>query len=169
MVQLSHPYMTNGKTIALMIWTSVGKVISLEFNTLSRFVIAFLFYYLFFKFMISLQSWFDFWHTSAWINHRCTDIPSLLNLPPTSCPFPPLGYYRALVSVPWVIQQIAIGYYVHMLVYMHPCCFSIHLTLSLFSPTLVRKSVLYVCVSIAALQIKFISIIFLDSMYIYMH
>ena len=42
MVQLSHPYMTNGKTIALTIWTFVGKVMSLLFNILSRFVIAFL-------------------------------------------------------------------------------------------------------------------------------
>ena len=42
MVQLSHPYMTTGKTTALTIWTFVSKVISLLFNTLSRFVIAFL-------------------------------------------------------------------------------------------------------------------------------
>ena len=42
MVQLSHPYMTTGKTMALTIWIFVGKVISLLFNTLSRFVIAFL-------------------------------------------------------------------------------------------------------------------------------
>ena len=42
MVQLSHPYMTTGKTIALTVWTFVGKVMSLLFNTLSRFVIAFL-------------------------------------------------------------------------------------------------------------------------------
>ena len=42
MVQLSHPYMTTGKTIALSRWTFVGKVTSLLFNTLSRFVIAFL-------------------------------------------------------------------------------------------------------------------------------
>ena len=41
MVQLSHPYMTTGKTIALTIWTFVGKVISLLFNTLFRVVIAF--------------------------------------------------------------------------------------------------------------------------------
>ena len=41
MVQLSHPYMTTGKTIALTRWTFVGKVISLLF-ILSRFVIAFL-------------------------------------------------------------------------------------------------------------------------------
>ena len=42
MVQLSHPYMTTGKTIALSIWTFVGKVMSLLFNMLSRFIIAFL-------------------------------------------------------------------------------------------------------------------------------
>ena len=42
MVQLSHLYMTTGKTIALTIQTFVGKVTSLLFNTLSRFVIALL-------------------------------------------------------------------------------------------------------------------------------
>ena len=41
-VRLWHPYMTTGKTIALTRQTSVGKVMSLLFNTLSRFVIAFL-------------------------------------------------------------------------------------------------------------------------------
>ena len=41
-VQLSHPYMTTGKTIALTIQTFVAKVMSLLFNTLSRFGIAFL-------------------------------------------------------------------------------------------------------------------------------
>ena len=40
-VQLSHPYMTTGKTIALTRWTFVGKVISLLFNMLSRLVITF--------------------------------------------------------------------------------------------------------------------------------
>ena len=38
MVQLSHPYMTTGKTIALTIWTFVSKVMSLLFNMLSIFV-----------------------------------------------------------------------------------------------------------------------------------
>ena len=42
MVQLSHFYMTTGKTIALTVWTFVSKVMSLVFNMLSRFVIAFL-------------------------------------------------------------------------------------------------------------------------------
>ena len=40
-VQLSHPYMTTGKTIALTMWTFVSKVMSLLLNTLSRLVIAF--------------------------------------------------------------------------------------------------------------------------------
>ena len=41
-VQLSHPYMTTGKTIALTGWTFVGKVMSLLFNMLSRLVVTFL-------------------------------------------------------------------------------------------------------------------------------
>ena len=41
-VQLSHPYMTTGKTITLTRWTFVDKVMSLLFNMLSRLVITFL-------------------------------------------------------------------------------------------------------------------------------
>ena len=41
-VQLSHPYMTTGKTIALTRWMFVGKVMSLLFNMLSRLIITFL-------------------------------------------------------------------------------------------------------------------------------
>ena len=41
-VQLSHPYMTTGKTIALTRWTFIGTVMSLLFNMLSRLVIIFL-------------------------------------------------------------------------------------------------------------------------------
>ena len=42
MVQMSHTYMTTGKTIAFTIWTFEGKVTSLLFNIPSRFVIVFL-------------------------------------------------------------------------------------------------------------------------------
>ena len=42
MVQLSHPYMTTGEAISLTIWIFFGKVMSLLFNMLSRFVIVFL-------------------------------------------------------------------------------------------------------------------------------
>ena len=41
-VQLSHPYMTTGKTLVLTIWTFFGKILSLVFNMLSRLVTAFL-------------------------------------------------------------------------------------------------------------------------------
>ena len=41
-VQLLHPYMTTGKTIALTRWTFVGKIMSLFFNMLTKFVVAFL-------------------------------------------------------------------------------------------------------------------------------
>ena len=41
-IQLSHPYMTSGKIIALTRWTFIGKVMSLLFNMLSRLIIAFL-------------------------------------------------------------------------------------------------------------------------------
>ena len=41
-VQLSHPYMTSGKAIALTRWTFIGKVISLLFNVLCRWVVTFL-------------------------------------------------------------------------------------------------------------------------------
>ena len=43
MVELSHPFMTIGKTTTLTMWTFVGKVVSLLFNMLSGFVIAFFF------------------------------------------------------------------------------------------------------------------------------
>ena len=42
MVQLSHLYMTTGKATVLILWTFVGKVMFLLFNTLSRFAITFL-------------------------------------------------------------------------------------------------------------------------------
>ena len=42
MVELSHPYVTTGKAIALTVWIFVGKVMSLLFNMLSRLVITFL-------------------------------------------------------------------------------------------------------------------------------
>ena len=60
MVQLSHPYMTTGKTIALMIWTFFGKVMSLLFNTLSWFVIAFLPRSKSFNFVIAVTIHSDF-------------------------------------------------------------------------------------------------------------
>ena len=57
LVQVSHPYMINGKTIALTVWTFVSKVTSLLLNTLSRFVVAFLLRSLL---ILWLQSWLDY-------------------------------------------------------------------------------------------------------------
>ena len=60
MVQLSHPYMTTGKTIALTRWTFVGKIMSLLSNMLSRFLIAFLPRQASFNFMAAVTICSDF-------------------------------------------------------------------------------------------------------------
>ena len=71
-IQLSHPYMTTGKTIALTRWTFVGKVMSLLFNMLSRFVITFLSrkksckHQQIHNFKITQQSWLVDWLILYW-------------------------------------------------------------------------------------------------------
>ena len=62
MVELSHPFMTIGKTTTLTMWTFVGKVVSLLFNMLSGFVIAFFFFMeqLSFTFMTAVTIHSDF-------------------------------------------------------------------------------------------------------------
>ena len=60
MIQLSHPYMTTRKTIALTIWTFVGKVMSLLFNMLPRFVMAFLLRSKYLNFMAAVTICSDF-------------------------------------------------------------------------------------------------------------
>ena len=60
MIQLSHPYMTTGKTIALTIWTIVSKVMSLLFNMLARLVIAFFKKQMSFNFMAAVTTCSDF-------------------------------------------------------------------------------------------------------------
>ena len=57
MVQLSHPYMTTGKTIVLTDWTFLNKVMSLFFNILSRLVIAFL---------LRSKCFFNLWCQHLW-------------------------------------------------------------------------------------------------------
>ena len=59
-VQLSHPYMTTGKTITLTRWTFVGKAMSLFFNILSKLVIAFLPRQVSFTFMVLVTIRSDF-------------------------------------------------------------------------------------------------------------
>ena len=60
-VQLSHPYKTTGKTIALTMRTFVGKVMSLLFNVLSRFVITFFAGSMHLNFMAAVTIHSDFW------------------------------------------------------------------------------------------------------------
>ena len=85
MVQLLHPYMTTEKTIALTIWTFVSKVISLLFNMLSGFVIAFLPRSK--SFLLSwLQSLYNVQHSKVFPHIFISN--SLPPLPPKSDLFP---------------------------------------------------------------------------------
>ena len=73
-VQLSHPYMTAGKAIALTRWTFVNKVMSLLLNTLCRFVIAFLprNKYLLISVLKYISLSEGFWKTVIWISVQFT-------------------------------------------------------------------------------------------------
>jgi len=82
----------------------LGTVVvsSLNWESSQRVSVCFFFYIIIFIFnwlMIALQYWFDFCHTSTWISHICTYVPSPLNLPAT-----PLGCYQARVWAPCVKQ-----------------------------------------------------------------
>ena len=97
-VQLSHPYVTTGKTIALTRRTFVGKVMSLLFNMLSRLVITFLprsKHLLISWFIILIISGFRFWTLSAeWPWTSClTSLAQLYRMY-----FPS---YRVLRKVKW--------------------------------------------------------------------
>ena len=69
MVQLSHPYMTTGKTIALTMWTFVSKLLSLLFNTLSRCVIVFFQEQASFNFMAAISICNDFGAQENKVSH----------------------------------------------------------------------------------------------------
>ena len=75
-VQLSHPYMTTKKNIALTRWTFVGKVIFLLFNMLSRFVIAFLSRSKYLNFMAAVTICSDFGTQENKVCH-CFQFPHL--------------------------------------------------------------------------------------------
>ena len=78
--------------------------------------------------------------------------PSWISLPPPALSAPS-RLLQNPVWVAWVLQQISIGYlFICISVWFHSTL-SIHLTLFLFSPTLVHKSVLYVCIFTVALRI----------------
>ena len=77
-VQLSYPYMTTGKTIALTRWTFVGKVMPLFFNTLSRFVIAFISRSKCLNFMVAVTLCSDFGAQENKVCHRFHCFPIYL-------------------------------------------------------------------------------------------
>ena len=79
MVQLSHPYVTTGKTIALTIWTFVSKMMSLFFNNLSRSVIAFLS-----KSKHLLISWLQLLSTVIWEPKKMKSVTAS-TFPPSIC------------------------------------------------------------------------------------
>ena len=88
MIQLSHPYMTAGKIIALTIWTFFGKMVSLLFNTLFSFIVASLP-----KSKCLLISWLQ--------------LPSIMILEPkkiksaTASTFPPSIYHEVMNQMSW--------------------------------------------------------------------
>ena len=137
-----------------------------------------------------LQCYVVFCHTSTWISHRYTYVPSLLSLLPTSHLPPhitPLGCHRALGWAPCIIQQIPPAYVFlhqwaqscltlcdpmdcstpgfHMVMYMFPC-YSLHSSHPLLPP--LGPQVCSLCLHLHCCPAnKLISTIFLDS--IYMH
>ena len=102
--------------------------------------------------IIALQCCIDFCHTSTWISHRYTHVPTLLKLPSSSTPPTPQGCHRALGWAP--LHHTANS---HCLSMLHTVIY-VSLPLSQFvlpfpPSRCVYKSVPYVCVSAAALQI----------------
>ena len=129
---IDNSYMTTGKNITFTIWTFVGKVMSLLFNILYRFVIAFLprskrlfFFYFIFNFILFLNFTILYWfcHILKWIRHRHTRVPhpepsSLL--PPHTIP---LGHPSAPAPS---IQYRASNLYWRLVSYMILYIFQCH-------------------------------------------
>ena len=84
----------------------------------------------------ALQYCVGFCHTSAWLSHKYTYVPSLLNLPPASHPFPPLE----VVIEPWLDFPESYSKF-PLAIYMFPCYY-LHLSPSLSPLPHVHKSVL---------------------------
>ena len=78
MVQLSHLYMTTGKTIALTVWTFVGKVTSLLFNALAMLVMAFLLEASVFNFVAAVTIGSDFGPQENEVSHCFHCLPIYL-------------------------------------------------------------------------------------------
>ena len=114
----------------------------------------FLIYFFYWR-IIALQNFAVFCPISTWISHRYTYIHSLLNLSPISCPIPPLWTdIELLFYFPESYSKLPLAiYFTYGNISLFPC-YSLHTPHSLFPSPHVHKSVLYVCFSIAALQIN---------------
>ena len=130
MVRLSHLYMTTRKNKALTRWTFVGKVISLVFNTLSRFVKAFLprskcrvgffLIFIFTLFYFTILYWFC--HTLTWICHRCTWVSK--HEPPSCLPSHIISLDHPRAPAPSILYpalNIDWRFISYMIVYMFQC------------------------------------------------
>ena len=144
--------------IAGKVWTAFSSLICMDIPRGSSFF--------FFNWRIlSLQCCVGFCHTVMWISHRYTYVPSLLNLPPTSQPFPPLwvftedwfelpeSYRRFPLAILWVVM------------YMFQC-YSLNSSHPLLPPLCPQVCSLCLCLHCYPTN-RFISTIFLDSIYIY--
>ena len=126
-----------------------------------------LFIFIFSWRIIALQYCVCFCHIPTWINHMYTYVPSLLNLPPTSQPIPPLEIVREhhICKHSLLIQLIPIGYLFHIFLHMFPC-HSLHLSHPLFP--LPCPQVCSLCRYLHSCPAnRFISTIFPDSIYMY--
>ena len=113
--------------------------------------------------VIALQYCDGFCHPSTWISHRYTYVPSLLNLPPTFHPIPPLWVVTEhQIWAPCIIQQIPTGYLIlHMIMCMFQCYShkSSHPHLPSLSPKVCPSCLHLLCCPVN----RFISAIFLGS------
>ena len=137
MVQLSHLYTTTGKTIALTIQTFVGKVMSLLFNTLSRFVIAFLpgskhgnpen---------IGKRFHFTLWRLGSGVEESCLQRSLKVHC---TCSFCFHGTRRSPTQSLWpppILAQGALGLLLQMLCHTPPCTFPLYSNPSLMISSL---------------------------------
>ena len=117
MVQLSHPYMTTGKTIALTIHFLILCLVVIGFIPRSKclffFTVTPFFKFIFINWrLITLQYCSGFCHTLTWISHKYTYATSL-KAPSLLYPIP-LLYLSQSRLAPCIIQQIRMGYLLYM-------------------------------------------------------
>ena len=113
--------------------------------------------------LIALQQCVSFYHTILWVGYECTCISPTPSSRPASLSTA-LGLHRALSCTPCAVQQLPAGWLFHT-----RSCICVRAALeicpALTSPLCVHEPILCLCTSIPALQIRFISTMFLDPIY----